>query len=699
VLFRSVVIGEGVWTVTPANGEIIFTPEANYAGSVTPVFYTVNDTNGATSAPIIVSVSITEINDAPVAVSDSGVVNEDSTVVINALTNDTDLDGVLVPASVQIGGTALAGDPLVVAGQGTWTINPVNGDIMFTPQPNYAGSVSDVTYTVRDEDGAVSNAVSVSVTITEINDVPTGMADTGIVVEDASVTLDVLANDTDLDGTLVAASVQIGGTALAGDPLVVAGQGTWTVNSSNGEITFTPEANYAGAVTDITYIVSDEDGGVSAPIAVSVLITEINDLPVAVADAGIGTEDVALVFDVLANDSDLDGVLDPASVFLSGTASAGLPFVVAGEGVWSVNTGNGEVTFTPEANFNGVITPITYTVSDFDGGTSAAVSVSGSLAAVNDAPLVNVVPSGATNEDAILTSFNVLSFASDVEGDTLSVTAASALNGIVTINGDGTLDYAPSANYNGTDTITYTIDDGNGGTNTGSVSIVVAAVNDAPVAGSPPLRNTLEDTVLNSIDVLSFASDIEGDILSVTASSAGNGAVTINGDGTLNYIPSANFNGLDTITYTVDDGAGGTVGGTFFVFVTSVNDAPVANSDSASVPEDGSVTLNIFVNDTDVDGTLVPSTVQIGLEHQYIVKLNPKSIDNLTRNGFSGLFILTLARFHFMADEGLYGDYFTHISSLGHFHARFWFCHSNDLLKLVLNRRSRQWSLSLAWNP
>ncbi|WP_038899903.1 cadherin-like domain-containing protein, partial [Dickeya dadantii] len=81
-------------------------------------------------------------------------------------------------------------------------------------------------------------------------------------------------------------------------------------------------------------------------------------------------------------------------------------------------------------------------------------------------------------------------------------------------------------------------------------------------------------------------SDVDGNPLTVTAATAGNGTVVINADGTLTYTPNVNFNGTDTVTYTVSDGAGGVVTGTLTITVTAVNDAPVAGSDTATTAED-----------------------------------------------------------------------------------------------------------------
>ncbi len=603
--------GEGNWSVNLATGWITFTPQADYDGPVTPISYIVQDDAGETSNPFSVSISISPVNDAPVADANSAFVIEDSSVTLNVVSNDTDLDGLIDPTTVQIVGTIAAGDPLTVPGEGVWSVNAVTGEITFVPETDYTGPVADITYTVQDDSGLASNAATMSVSISAVNDAPVANDNSVGVNEDGVVVIDVLANDSDLDGTLDPATVQISGTASAGDPLTVSGEGVWSVNSITGEITFIPETDYAGPVTDITYSVRDDGGLTSNTATVSVSIVPVNDAPVAVADSTNVLEDGIVSIDVLANDSDLDGTLDPATVQISGTALAGDPLSVAGEGVWSVNTITGEISFAPEADFIGPVSDITYTVHDNEGLISNPISVSVSITSVNDNPNTGTVPDSGTNEDLAVNNIDVLSFAADVDGDTVSVTGASAVNGVVTINPDGSLNYTPNPNYNGIDTITYQLSDGNGGTNSGSLDVIVAPVNDDPDAGSPPLGSTDEDTASISLGVLSHASDIDGDVLTVTGPAALNGTVSVNPDGTLNYTPDLNFNGVDTITYTIDDGNGGATSGTKLIFVAAINDAPVANNDANTVTEDGSVTINVLGNDNDVDDSLNPATVQI----------------------------------------------------------------------------------------
>ncbi|MDV7040500.1 cadherin-like domain-containing protein, partial [Dickeya solani] len=160
------------------------------------------------------------------------------------------------------------------------------------------------------------------------------------------------------------------------------------------------------------------------------------------------------------------------------------------------------------------------------------------VTAVNDAPVAGS-DSATTAEDTPVT-VDVLANDSDVDGNPLIVTAATAGNGSVVINPDGTLTYTPNTNFNGTDTVTYTVSDGQGGVATGTLTITVTAVNDAPVAANDS-ATTAEDTPV-TVDVLANDSDVDGNPLTVTAATAGNGTVVINADGTLTYTPNANFN-------------------------------------------------------------------------------------------------------------------------------------------------------------
>ncbi len=193
---------------------------------------------------------------------------------------------------------------------------------------------------------------------------------------------------------------------------------------------------------------------------------------------------------------------------------------------------------------------------------------------------INVAPvaqgdKAATDEDAAVI-INVRGNDADADGDALRVTAVTqGQNGHVAINGDGTLTYTPGADFFGGDSFTYTISDGRGGTSSATVSLVVRAVNDAPVSAADASRTAQGQAV--TVAVLANDGDADGDALAVTAVSQGaNGKVAINADGTLTYFPAAGFAGTDTFTYTVSDGQGGNAQATVNVVVSRINAPPTA---------------------------------------------------------------------------------------------------------------------------
>ena len=315
----------------------------------------------------------------------------------------------------------------------------------------------------------------------------------------------------------------------------------------------------------------------------------VNDPPVAVDDAAITDEDTAVTFPVLDNDTDADGDM------LTVTAAS------APNGTVVINA-DGTVTYTPNANFNGIDT-VTYSISDGNGGTDTAMLVI-TVDPVNDPPIaVDDVATG--NEDQPLT-IPLLGNDTDVDGDDLTVTTATSPDGTVTINPDGTITFTPNANFNGPTTITYEISDGNGGNSTATVAVNIAPINDGPVAVDDA-ASTPEDTPV-TISPLLNDNDLDGDPLTIVSANAPNGTVTINPDGTVTYVPSANFNGTDTITYQISDGMGGFSTATIIVTVNAVNDPPVAVSDTASVNEDSSVNIPVLTNDTDADGDTLTVT-------------------------------------------------------------------------------------------
>ncbi|MEM1278444.1 MAG: Ig-like domain-containing protein [Cyanobacteria bacterium P01_H01_bin.152] len=207
-----------------------------------------------------------------------------------------------------------------------------------------------------------------------------------------------------------------------------------------------------------------------------------------------------------------------------------------------------------------------------------------------------------TDEDTALT-LDVLANDSDPDNDPLTINSVTQpTNGSVTINADNTLSYIPAADFNGTDSFTYQVDDGNGGQAIATVSLTVNPVNDAPVA-TDDSTNTNQGTAV-TVDVLANDSDVDGDGVSVSAlGNAANGTVALNLDGTVTYTPNAGFSGNDSFTYELSDGDL-TDTATVSVLVGDVNEAPVATDDTNAITEDSvpDVSGNVLSNDSDPDG-------------------------------------------------------------------------------------------------
>jgi len=210
----------------------------------------------------------------------------------------------------------------------------------------------------------------------------------------------------------------------------------------------------------------------------------------------------------------------------------------------------------------------------------------------------------SVDEDTGLTASapGVLANDSDAEGDSLAaVLVSSPSHGNLTLNADGSFSYTPAGNYNGSDSFTYqTKDLYNALSNVATVSITVNAVNDAPVCASPQSASTNEDTALNGSVV---CTDVDQDMLTYSSvSNPSHGTLTLNSNGTFTYTPAANYNGSDSFTFKANDGTVDSNVATFNVTINAVNDAPVANPDSATIAKNGSGVIYVLANDFDVDG-------------------------------------------------------------------------------------------------
>ncbi len=566
-----------------ANGVYTYTPNLNYSGPDNFTYQVCDNGNPSLCSNASISITVSPVNDAPVAVNDNVFSPEDTPLIgTSLLLNDSDIDGNPLSATIT---------PLVPPTHGNLVIN-TNGTYTYTPNLNYIGGDTFV-YEVCDNaiPPLCSNAV-VLLTITPVNDAPTATNDAYVTNEDVVLNASsILVNDFDQDGN----SLQVTGVAI-----VPPAHGNLVLNA-NGTFIYTPAANYNGSDSFIYQVCDNAIPSLCTNATVTITINAINDAPLALPNSATTAEDVPLIAaSVLSNDSDVDG--NPITINTT-------PAVSPLHGNLLLNL-DGTYTYTPFLNYNG---PDSFTYQICDNGTPilcATAVVSITITAVNDAPIAQN-DAASTNEDTPLNGTTVLSNDNDPDGNPLNVLTTpvnSPLNGSLTLNTNGTYFYVPNLNFNGVDSFVYQVCDNAipALCQTATVTITIQPVNDAPLAVNDNFTGP-EDAQLIGTSLLLNDTDPENGILvinTVPITIPTNGSLTINPNGTFIYTPNSNFNGTDNFSYQVCD-AGIPVGctiATAIITITPINDAPLAQDDNGSTLEDIPLLgANLLGNDSDPD--------------------------------------------------------------------------------------------------
>ncbi|MFW9690524.1 tandem-95 repeat protein [Vibrio parahaemolyticus] len=500
------------------------------------------------------SLIVNRVNDAPTvenAIADQ-VLSEDFdafTIDLNEVFKDSD-------SSLEFS----------VSGNNSIQISIVNGVATITPTADWNGKEA-ITFTAKDPSGE-SVSQTVDFTVAPVADI---VADKATVVEDTPTIIKVLGNDTfEGDGKVVSLDANNG-------PV----NGSVSVNP-DGSVTYTPNDNYHG-IDSFTYIVTS--GGVSESTTVNVDVTPENDAPVAKDDTAITDEDTPVTIDVLPNDTDIDG--DKLSI-----QSASVP-----ETQGKVEIVDGKLVFTPAENFHGDA-EITYTITD--GALTDQATVNVTVNAVNDTPVVESnIADQALAEDFTPYTIDLNTAFSDVDnvdGElTFSVSGNSNIQ-VAIVNGIATI--TPTADWNGSETLTFTATDPSGESISQTVNFTVAPVADIVADSARVVEDT--PTIIKVLGNDTFEGDDK--VVSLdTNNGPANGTVSVNPDGSVTYTPNDNYHGTDSFTYIVTSG-GVSESTTVSVDVTPVNDAPVAKDDIATTQEDTAVTIDVLPNDTDIDG-------------------------------------------------------------------------------------------------
>ena len=644
-------------------------------GGVHSVTVTATDSGGLS---VDQTFTWTVTNPAPVADDDTATTKEDTEVRGNVLINDSDPDG----DPLKVTGFKVAGDDTDYAAGNTATIDGVgtiiineDGSYTFTPADDWNGTVPTITYTISDGEGGEDTA-DLNITVDPVNDAPVSVGEiedqTGFDAETITE-LDVKDFFSDVDGDKLTYSAEGLPEGLEIDP-------------DTGLISGTPDrsASQGGADGVYTVIVTatDPDGEKTTQ---EFSWTISNPAPTANDDKAVTDEDTAVSGNVLTGtgagdvaDSDPDG--DPLKVTGFKVAgddtdyAAGNTATIDGVGTIIINE-DGSYTFTPADDWNGTVPTITYTISDGEGGEDTA-DLNITINPVNDDPVIagsdqsgTVIEAGNEDDGTVVDGMPSVTggfTASDVDGDILTwsvIGTPDTTYGTFTIDPatgewkyelDNTLDATQALKEGESKELTYTVEvsDGNGGTDTRTVTITINGTNDSPVAnadtgavtesGVVSGGNTPTDGISTATgNVLTNDTDVDADekaTLKVSAVDFGGsegtvgsaligtyGLLVLNVDGTYTYTLDNTFDttqalkqgqtATEVFTYTVVDVNGAISTSTLTITVTGTNDRPEITSTendakgelteqgTTNPDEENTVTGTLTASDVDADAS------------------------------------------------------------------------------------------------
>ncbi|HHA1898226.1 tandem-95 repeat protein [Enterobacter cloacae] len=571
-------------TVSISNGQVIYTPTSGYVGTDT---FTYTVTSGGKTETA--TVTLTLVNDAPqVGLAKTGSTAEDTTLTNgeNLLTGASDLNGdALTVKSFTVGNTTwAAGQTATLAGYGALTLN-ADGSYTFVPVADWNGNVPQVTYTITDgrTNGDVTSRLDISVTPVQdaFNDSQTGHGRDPLVI-------DVFNNDSFANSDKAITATTNGA------------HGTVTV--SNGKVVYTLNDGYVGT-DSFTYTVTS--GGKTETANVTVTLT--NGAPTGVVGKTASTaEDQTLTSTALQNllngASDPDGDTLKVSAFTVGatTWAAGQTATLAGYGALTINA-DGSYTFVPVADWNGSVPQVTYEVTDGrdNGVQTAALDITVT-------PVQDAHDDSRTAHAGAPVTVDVLTNDGFTNGDKAITGVTDGAHGTVSIS-NGQVVYTPTSGYVGNDSFTYTVTSG-GIEETATVYLTLT--NSAPTLPHWTAINGEDSPIGTPGLLLDTSSDADGDTLTVTdftvngttwqagetANLAGYGSLTITSDGSVTFIPVADWNGnVPVVTYTATDGRdNGSVTSTLTI---QYNAIPDAVDDNATTHAGVAKVIDVLAND------------------------------------------------------------------------------------------------------
>ena len=612
--------------------------------SVTDAFtYTVSDGHGGTASNTL-TVTINGTEDLPVLTPATASVREDVQLTASGVVPppfDADIrDTLTFTAKANEAGRF---GTLTLNADGTYTYT-LNNSLSAVQALGVGETLTDVfQYTVTDSQGGSSSS-TLTVTINGTNDVPTVAASVASVTEDTKITASGILptpQDTDIHDPL-AFTPKVAEAGLYGK-LTLAANGSYTYTLNNS-LPAVQRLGVGETATDtFTYTVSDGHGG-TATNTLTVTINGTNDAPTIGASTASVTEDTLLTATgsvPVPRDPDVHDVLSIQP--MSNVAGTYGTLTLNADGTYTYTLNNSLPAVQALGAGERLLDVFTYTVRDNHGATGSntlAVTINGT----NDTPSVGNATATVT-EDTQTTATGFLPSPTDPDAHDsvpfLPQNATAGLYGTLTLRADGSYTYAlnnalPAVQALGvgetlSDTFTYTVSDGHGGTASNTLTVTISGTNDTPVA-SAAIASVIEDTQITTAGTLPPPRDIDiRDSVSFVPQplSAGTyGTLTVNADGTYTYtlnnsLPAVQSLGAgetltDTLSYGVVDNHGAIGTGTLTVTISGTNDAPTATAAAASVTEDLALTATGVLpppRDVDIHDTLsfLPKAAEPGL--------------------------------------------------------------------------------------
>jgi gliding motility-associated-like protein len=551
------------------NGALSYTPNAGFSGIDYITYVACNTCSPPKCDTAIVAITVTStiiVTPEPNILAQPDVVQTryGTSVTIPVLANDIGEDVSINSFSIPAHG-AVATTP--------------SGTIIYIPAPGYSG-IDYFLYQICNDNGECSQTL-VSVLVLPSGNPPQApiahndVDSTGI---GTPIGIHVLYNDNDPENgnlLLSSTSTPTAGTASLG---------------SGGVINYTPPAGFSGIAT-FTYEVCDQQGLCDeAMVAVAVGVAYNNEAPIAQNDTRNVAIGIPATVDILANDSDPDGDDLTATII-----------AIPANGTASLNVGNGQVTYTPNATFEGIDYLVYMLCDDAIPALCDTAYITFTVGNGNLPPAAqNDVAATHTNTAVNVAVLNNDEDINNADNELILTILEQPTNGNATVNGIQ-INYTPNADFVGTDVLTYQICDPDGECDQATLTITVS-----PDLILPDAQPDIATTAPGAAVIIMVLGNDSGDAITVTsASEPAHGSVTINENGTITYVPDAGYVGTDMFEYQICNNEGECDQAPVSITITGSNQAPIAVNDVYSVALNTSLEMDVAQNDNDPEGEIL----------------------------------------------------------------------------------------------